>query len=142
MDQRISYYIPDVRSKKWYMPIVFHWIEIVLHNSFILFTKVKQYKITYREFCQQIIRSLVSDIRSQKGISASKKRVSINNKKPEPIIIELGNEDCALGYNTKNKCSICLAQNKKKYTSYFCKKHNLPVCVLVCYDIHMKNLHI
>jgi len=39
MDQRISYYLPEICSRKWYMPLMLHWLEIILHNSFIIYSK-------------------------------------------------------------------------------------------------------
>ena len=66
LDQMISYYSPDLRSKKWYTQILLHLIEIAIHNSFILYTMTKNQKLTYLEFRKSIIKSLLLGMRIKK----------------------------------------------------------------------------
>ena len=36
-DQNCSYYIPRLRSRKWYIRVFFHLLEIAINNSFVLY---------------------------------------------------------------------------------------------------------
>jgi hypothetical protein len=36
-DQNSNYYIPRLRSRKWYVRVFFHLIEVAINNSFILY---------------------------------------------------------------------------------------------------------
>ena len=140
LDQMISYYNMNIKSRKWYVSIVGHWLEIAMYNSYIIFTKSTQQKISFLKYQQSVIKSLISGKREQRKILPTPQRLSL---KSAPIILELSEEDCKFGYKGgKNRCKICQAQNQVKITSYECKTHNIAVCILNCYDIHRKNLHI
>jgi hypothetical protein len=41
-----SYSTPSKRSMKWYIRIFYHFLEMILHNSFILFTFYQEEKKT------------------------------------------------------------------------------------------------
>ena len=62
---------------------------------------------------------------------------------------------CVLSELPKNKfgvvprqyCSVCKEKNKQgkskkrvPQTRYFCSIHNIPVCVLQCYDLHINSM--
>jgi len=60
LDQIMSYYSTASRSKKWYMSIVCHMLEMCLHNSFVLYCKAKNTKLSYLGFRKSVIESLFS----------------------------------------------------------------------------------
>jgi len=68
LDQMMSYYSTASRSKKWYMSIVCHLLEMCLHNSFVLYCKAKRPKLSYLDFRKSIIESLFSNLKENKII--------------------------------------------------------------------------
>ena len=47
-------------------------------------------------------------------------------------------DDCKLEYNTKKFFNLCQEQGKCKRTNYWCFSHEIPVCVVNCYDNHRR----
>ena len=135
-DQMISYYEIKHRSRKWYLRLVLHFLQLAAHNSFILFRKVKNPKKEYLEFLREIIRSLISKMRERKLQMETPAR----KRNSEAMTLALDESDCRLVYATKRLCEICSSKGLDKKTSYQCLKHNISVCVLNCYDIHRNNV--
>jgi len=119
----ISYYSNEIRSNKWYTSIVLHLIEVAMHNSFILYKNSQGKNLKYLEYRKSVIESLVSDMKSKKDAERSRRESSA-------MIIESSEEPCQLQYNFKTYCEVCKGNGFKKYTSYFCGTHKIPVCIL------------
>ena len=140
LDQMMSYYSPIMRSRKWYIAILLHFLEIALHNSFIIYKKMKDQKLQFLDFRKAIMESLILEFRQRK-LQPSQEQERIKGRS-ETMLIELQNKDCELAYNVKSKCRVCKeTKDLSKFTSYWCKTHEFEVCVLKCYDFHRLNLH-
>ena len=79
-DQKSSNYSIQLRSHRWYIKTFFHFLEIALINSYIIYTRVCQKKnvgkiLSHLDFRKEIIRKLVGGIRSQKQIESTNKKV-------------------------------------------------------------------
>ena len=137
----IGYYIPEIRSKKWYRSIVSHLLQICMYNSYILYTKVTNSQKDFLFYQESIIKQLISPMRERKSILATKEKkfVTKNNRlESTGMIIECGPEDCTLRKNTLKECVICC----KRKSSYCCSLHNKPTCIIPCYDLHRKNVEL
>jgi len=148
-DQVISYYTVDHKSVKWYMRIVLHLLSVIINNSFILYCKAKKTlsKCSNQlEFRISIIKALISEMRKRKNIIETPKRMrrslsSIQSQRNSNSFSTSSNrsqDDCKLEYNTKKYCNLCQEQGKRKRTNYWCFSHEIPVCVVNCYDNHRK----
>ena len=64
-DQRISYYHPDIRCRRNWVPIFIQLLSIIRNNSFLVMkAQFKGTKVTHKEFTLQIIDELM--IRAEK----------------------------------------------------------------------------
>ena len=60
-DQRISYYHPDIRCRRNWVPIFIQLLSIIRNNSFLVMkAQFKGTKVTHKEFTLQIIDELMS----------------------------------------------------------------------------------
>ena len=125
-DQFSNYYNFDHKSKyfRWYMKIFFHFIEISINNSFILYKKIINPKITNLKFRKQLSKELVSDYLGNKNDKPKKEKFFI---------------DCKLAkINERKRCIFHNNKNDKK-TSYICETCGISVCLIPCYDLHRNN---
>jgi len=71
-DQLSSYYIPNLKSKRWYMKAFFHLLEISIMNSYIIYSnicqKANKKSIDHLSFRKEIIRGLIQDTHENKKI--------------------------------------------------------------------------
>ena len=128
LDQMISYYSNEIMSNNWYTSIFLHLIEIAMPHRFILYQNSQGKNLKYSEYRKSVVESLVSDMKSKKDAERFR----------SAMIIESSEEPCQLQYNFKTYCEVCKGNGFKKYTSYFCGTHKIPVCILSCYDLHRK----
>ena len=77
-DHLSSNYCPDIRSKRWYIKVFYHLLEISVINSYILYKQICQRDntkfLTHLEYRKEIIRELLKDVRDQKLISTTPKK--------------------------------------------------------------------
>ena len=125
-----SYYSTDIRSNKWYMSIVVHFLEIAMH-------KLKNKKMSSIEYRKLVVESLIREVREKKHANQKE----IVERRTSAILTEPQGQECELNFNRKAKCKICAKKNLSKTTSYWCKVHKFEVCILGCYDFHRVNLH-
>ena len=59
-DQMLFYYHGLRNSVRWYTEIWFHFMKMLMHNSFYLFKQAKtQKKINLIDFCADVVNSLL-----------------------------------------------------------------------------------
>ena len=79
-DQLISYYCPNIRSKRWYVKVFFHFLEIAIVNSYTIYKSICESQsakiMSHLEFRKEIIRELVSDVRQDKEIPSTPKKIN------------------------------------------------------------------
>jgi len=157
-DQKAAYYGLKLKSNRWYVKIFFHFIEISMINSYILYQKTCEKAnispISHLDFRKEVARSLVEDLRLESGIKPSKlkKGNSLNSLKTErldslPNIIPL--KRCKiekippnpLRKTNRYTCEIHDEsddddEKKRAQTSFWCKSCKIPVCRKICFDKH------
>ena len=81
-DQISSYYVPDIKSRRWYVKVFYHLIEIAISNSYVIYHQILQKAnktpLTRLGYRQAIIRELVKDQREQKNTPST-------DQKPNPF---------------------------------------------------------
>jgi len=128
-DQLSSNYYPDLRSKRWYVKVFFHFLEVGIINSYVLYKQVieKENKkpMTHLEYRQCIIRELVKDARELDNIPQTPKKKVIkkqNSSSPKDISKDQGKIKVSLSTvkkslnfeDSKEKNDINLSTIKKK----------------------------
>ena len=145
LDQMISYYQSDNKSRKWYMPIVTHLLQISLYNSFILYRKAKKKNMSFITYQESVIRSLIAPMRTIKSICVTPKKslnyISLPIEEKQNNSIQINNEGCFLAKSDVKPCQICNKEGHVlKRTSFICSTHKKYVCVIPCYSLHLNNL--
>lgn len=95
-DQIASYYCIKLKSYTWYMKILFHFMEIAMANSYILYKTICEKRnlkfISRLSFRKSVIESLLRDFRMKKGVPTTiigQKRKSLYTLLPSKIECEL-----------------------------------------------------
>ena len=125
-DQFSNYYNFDHKSKyfRWYMKIFFHFIEISINNSYILYKKVINSKITNLKFRKQLSKELISDYLTIKKDKSKREKYF---------------KDCKLvKINERKRCVFHNYRNDKK-TSFICETCGINLSLILCYDLHRNN---
>ena len=111
-DQFSNYYNFNHKSKyfRWYMKIFFHFIEISINNSYILYKKVINSKTTNLKFRKQLSKELISDYLTIKKDKSKREKYF---------------KDCKLvKINVKKRCVFNNYRNDKK-TSFICETYGI-----------------
>lgn len=155
-DQKASYYGIQLSSRRWYMKIFFHFLEIAVINSYIIYTKICQDKdkkpMSHLLFRKEIIRELVYDLRESLKVPSTEKKKSNKRKSEEVLKIE-NFSSCKLEkippqpdrVSTRYYCSLHQDernQNNKRspQTRFWCVCCKIPLCRKVCFDKHCKGM--
>jgi len=132
-DQLASYYNVPHRSRRWYIKIIYHMLEIALVNSFVIFKKATNKYPSFLEFRKSIARGLVADARKEKNVAETKTKAEIS------CLLKLVPSLCRLEKKTPKKtCNICKEKGEERtQSSYWCAKCKVHVCITPCYDAHL-----
>lgn len=156
-DQKASYYSIQIRSKRWYLKILFHLIDIALINAHIIYTETyrrsNEKALDQIEFRKEVVRDLVSRLRLKLNIPFTEKKAPKKRRSGE-VFPQLGDDECQLDLipkidgrkSTVKDCAIHRTQNQgqgsRQQTSYWCKSCEVAICPIKCYDIHRKSLQL
>ena len=92
-DQKSSYYSIQLRSKRWYIKIFYHFLDIAIINSHILYQetyrKAGKKSLDQLEFRMEVIRELMQDLRLALSIPTTKKKSQLKKKKPYLISLQI-----------------------------------------------------
>lgn len=73
-DMMMSTYKIDRKSKKWYMRIFFHFLDLAVHNAFIIFSSSNEGKqILLKDFRFAVATALIGTINQSKSPRGTKK---------------------------------------------------------------------
>lgn len=136
-DRMIAHYPHGLKSKRWYLRIFFHLINICIVNAWLCYKRSVNEKIDLLTFKSSVANSLI-----QLGVDDSKKRgrpsslspgnEKIKKKKVAQVnVIPEVRYDGTNHWPTKNANTRehrCRLPNCKKRTRYMCTKFSLHVC--------------
>lgn len=131
-DQLKSTYEIDRKSRKWWHRIFFHFLDVTVVNSYILFSlgddENKKNALTLKEFRLHLAAALVSAPDDSSTKAQRKKAAPIRHK---PYIIP---EKRFLGAHlpvgsTSRRCNYCSTKAAPRRTSYKCSKCDVPLGV-------------
>lgn len=123
-NQESTQYRNNHPSKKWWRPVCFHFIQVMIFNSFIIFKSFNQ-SLSYKQYYKSLISSLLGE---------EKKKVS-SCKNFHPI--EFIDKDCKSA--KRLSCKIC-----KKLTMWKCDKCSthrdiVSLCLPGCFNTYHYN---
>lgn len=112
-------------SRKWWKPLFFHLIYLLIHNSFLLFRKYRK-DLKYKDFYMEIIMHLLGDAK----------------QKPNPknrFFHTFNYIDIKKKSNIRRNCKLC--KKKTIWKCYQCSKINEEICLCIpdCYNEYHTN---
>ena len=119
MDQNVSLYRIHVRGKKWYIPILWYFINLAVNNAWI-FARDGCYKGDLLEFHSSIAEELVKTSRAPSLSNRYNMLVSSNSKSSEKRYDNVGHT-ISKG-SSRRRCRVCNSQ-----TIYECVKCEVPL---------------
>lgn len=134
-DRMVAHYPHGFKSKKWYLRIFFHFLNVALVNAWICY-KQEIEDTTFLEFKSAVAHALMlteSRKRSRGRPSEIKESDETPYKKPRTTFVKILDDiryDNMGHYPVKSEkknASRCHSICKKK-TRYLCKKCKVPVC--------------
>jgi hypothetical protein len=82
-DQLISYYRPDLRCRRTWIPLFLQGLMIVQVNAFIVFKQLKNApKTSHKDFLLQFVFALMQRVREAKFTGIAAGRVAVANEDP------------------------------------------------------------
>lgn len=130
-DQLLSTYKIDRKSKKWWLRIFFHFLDVIVVNAYILY-KEKGLKPTFtqKEFRLRLVDELVGHkLPTSKG---RKRQVSkVSSYKPQ---VSVQKRQCQSAHmpeiSSFRRCAHCSTKVDQKRTPWICKICDVPLCLL------------
>ena len=129
------------KTKRWYIKIAVHLLELALTNSYILYKK----RINDRKVLSQynyrlsVVKELITPWRTTKKLLGTEER-TLKRKNMEGENSVFSSTECQLDKRPDNKkkyCKLCSkSEDASSQTYYECKTCGVPVCVIKCYDLH------
>lgn len=136
MDSYIGRYRNKIKSKKWYMRLFFHLLDMTLVNSWVLFKRAKGKTITLLEFKKEVCEALCKIEDKTQSKRKSKEIEDLYEAKKKrgptaPIPVKDVRQD---GINhwpqyieSRKSCKM---PGCKKLTSVVCTKCDISLCFL------------
>lgn len=146
LDATISYYRIHIRSKKWYHRLIFHFIDLVIVNCWLLYCRdceslqiAKKCRMDLLEFRTQIAESLCKEgkdttarKRGRPSTSSIQQKYEIKKKRgpttsiPSTNVRQDGMHHWPVIKPTRQRCK---KPNYKGQTNVFCEKCEVNLCL-------------
>lgn len=137
-DQMLSYYPCERKTVRWYKKLFFHFLQIILLNSYLLYSKYSTAtKMSFLDFRFSIIKHLLKSTQQPRKTQLVKPTMSpTGNTIHLPTKCEKG----ARGKILRKKCRLCITRGKRTDTSYICTAcPGLPaLCLNHCFEAYHK----
>jgi len=118
INQNAYYYKNKFRSIKWWKRVFFYLLEVVMNNSFILFTKENQnVRMSRLKFREDIIESLLDSTKIYEENLLTRTLYKVNLQKPIMNIEKIHNLMKIGKKNKRGRCKFC-----SKPIKYVCKE--------------------
>lgn len=131
-----SYYEIDRKARKWSHPIFFHFMDVAVVNSMVIYKmldevhtmNMKQAKIS---LCTSLVG--VAGIESRNPASSDVSRKNSKRKRiiPQGIRTSKAKHTPAIG-QTYRRCNHC--STKAHRTKWICSTCDVPLCHLCCFS--------
>ena len=138
-DQLMSYYGFSHRTIKWWRRAFFHLVENAIVNAYILYRLSTQQgrKLDHKHFRIELAKQLLGDADGHANPPSRR----LNALPPLARLTERHFLErvppCTSGRISQPVCVVCSNKGRgKKTTTYQCKQCKLPMCIVVCFELH------
>uniref|UniRef100_A0A8C1Q7F3 PiggyBac transposable element-derived protein domain-containing protein n=1 Tax=Cyprinus carpio TaxID=7962 RepID=A0A8C1Q7F3_CYPCA len=121
------------KTLKWYKKLFFHFVDLAVHNAFIVYKVKNDSSLTYQKFCKNLVRQLVEEHHTPQKPSSGDRPPAYNplhltaRHFPSEIPVTVQQ-----GKNTRRYCKVCLTTKKcpqkRQKTRFMCKPCNTALC--------------
>ncbi|XP_065892156.1 piggyBac transposable element-derived protein 4-like [Dysidea avara] len=140
-DMQISLTECTRKTRKWYIKLFFHLVDMSLYNAYALYKVNTGKKLQFVEFRKHIVEQIFEHHSTQLERTASPSAVDNPNRLvgrhfPSPVP-----ETPGQGRTTQRRCHVCRTTTqratKRKETWFMCTDCNVALCVHPCFkDYH------
>lgn len=129
LDQLKSNFGLDRRSHKWWHRIFFHFIDICIVNSYILY-KLNGQQISHKDFRRAVVTGLVAEKLVHLKTTRSSSPLCIKKHKPT-VSMEIRLESSAHQpeRSTRRRCAVCSTKQIQIRTEWTCSVCKVPLCL-------------
>ena len=141
-DRMVAHYPHGVKFKKYYMRIVYHFLNVATVNAWLLFKEKKNLKMSLLDFKASVAATLIqlNQGGKKRGRPSSQAETSAPSKKKAWVKTAVEIRTNNVGHYPMKKeyknPPRCHDKNCKKRTRYACKKCNEPVCPECMEEFH------
>lgn len=130
-DRLLSTYKIDRKSKKWWHRVFWHFLDLTIVNSFILYkNKDSQPSVTLKKFrlllADQLVGHKIVVSRGRKRqaavVSSQKPQVSIDRRRSQASHMPKHIE-------SQRRCALCSTKFNQNRTSWICSICDVPLCL-------------
>lgn len=129
MDQNLGCYRIGIRGKKWYWPLITWMFDVALQNSWILYKKVNNSKISQLEFKREVAMVYLKRYQNppKSAGRSSAPTQAFDNRVSDSI--RLDRIDHFVKQTDGNKKRRCAMKNCKSIIRTMCVKCNVGLCI-------------
>ena len=143
-DQLLSYYGFSHRTVKWWRRAAFHLLDMVVVNSYILYSSLqKRRKLTHEQFRIELAKDLLLTA----AVNVAEEMPTCHGwlKGPLPPQSRLTERHfpshlpCTpSGRMAQKECVVCSKKRGRgrKTTSFMCKECQHPMCIIPCFELY------
>ena len=129
-------YLIQRKGLKWYRKVAELFIDISIHNSFILYKKLNHnLNITNLTFRQKLIEEIISfHLFGQQAVQTG------SHNHPNPLRLTerhfIRRISQKGGARVRRNCARCTTMGKRVVSIYYCPSCNVTLCVEKCFEIY------
>jgi hypothetical protein len=141
--QKVKYYAIDRKSKRHWMRIFLHFLNVSLMNSFIYYKNVSRSGMSALEYVSSVSTALVGNYCSRKRLGrptamSSQKKVRIAKS---VVGTDSSNKTHSTAHmpeviSTYRRCAYCSTKAKEKRSNVMCTFCSVCLCVRTCFLLY------
>ena len=121
------------RTWKWTKKLFFHLLDLTILNAFLLH-KSNGGKMTHKKFRETLVRDLI--VQSHEANVTLR---GVSRGRPSPAAAQLSRLEVKHSQHWPSKgkqrrCRVCSQNKKTRNTLYFCRKCDVGLCVVDCFE--------
>lgn len=125
-DQHIIYYSCNKKTRRWWLYLFWHMVDMAIMNALILFNFNNDNKFTQLQFREQLAVDLIGNFSSRK-IQTDKITKASNMCKTQHFFCKS---------DKPVRCVVCSTERNRVHTSLYCKQCNVHLCAVPCFEIY------
>lgn len=128
-DQYKATYGINRKSRKWWHRLFFHFIDMAVVNSFIIYKELKEGKLSLKNFRRRVVDGLLAQNQLQ---PKKKQNVPQQISKHKPHISPEVRFESSVHQPTRGtlrRCGLCSTKKNQKRTEWLCETCKISLCL-------------